>query len=91
MECGGGVGGTGKRVQFSGHVIGSILFYLLEGANQACLLLIGVPLRQLLLEDPLPSASLCCGTTRTQQIPGTCGVSAPGGPEGAAWWTEPRN
>lgn len=71
IEIGGGGGVGGKRVQYSGHLIGSILFYLLEGAKQACLLLRGVPQRQLLPEDSLPSASLCCGTTRTRQIPGS--------------------
>ena len=33
----------GERVQDSGHIIGSILFYLLEGAKQAFLMLKGVP------------------------------------------------
>lgn len=67
-------GGVG--VQDSGYVIGSILFYLLEGAKQACLRLKGVPLRQLLPEASLPSASPCCGTNRTQQLPETWQVSA---------------
>lgn len=86
-----------KKFQYSGHVIGSILLYLLEGAKQACpLLRTGDSLGQLRAKSSLPLANPCCGTTRTQQTPETCldkhaRRSSTGDPEGVVRWTMPRN